>query len=140
MHLVSLLRKLAAETDGATGSDPNPFRSAADAYEKTKRLVEYVAPDDSRLDPQGQNTDRDPNTFVMGVTKPLGGPIYIRGNMGDGDVLATATHEILTHGNSEIPNQLEDIQARGQDRAILQLLPARLRASAMLWRQRVALF
>jgi len=127
----------------------NLFRDAARAYESTKRDVVFVAANDSRLNEEGLNTDRNPETFAMGRTMPpamwgipkmlgLGGEgdILIGNFLGEGDMVMTGAHEILGHGEQKIPTDHSERIDRING-LLWQELPSALRPSAELWRRKL---
>lgn len=138
-QLVNELTQLAVETDKSARAlgVTNPFRAAAEFYERTDREVEFVDLFDKRLNRGHQNSDSDPTTMALGMTMPYG-PILIRHPLPAGDRAATAVHEGLAHGNSDVPSGFEDVLAIRTDRLLLQLMPAGVPAPR--WQQRVRYF
>jgi hypothetical protein len=116
----------------------NIFLQAAAAYEATDQDVAFVSATDRALDRRGLNSDRNPRTGVLGRTLP--GRILIRNDLGAGDLVSTAAHEILVHGQEKSGVYLGDLSssARTTNRLITQQLPASLYATQVLFRRWVS--
>lgn len=69
------------------------FQRAADRYEAADYRVHMVSATDSRLDPYGLNSDRDPESWVIGRTNTSTKDVYLRSDLSTGDQLVNATHE-----------------------------------------------
>lgn len=97
--------------------------------------VSFVSPTDRTLDTRRKNSDGNPNTGVLGRTLP--GRILIRNDLGAGDLISTASHEILVHGGERNGVYIGDLSsgARTTNRLITQQLPPGLYASQVLFRR-----
>jgi uncharacterized protein RhaS with RHS repeats len=132
--LINDLRATAEQADKQLAAGAiNRFRQAADAFEQTDREVMFVDPLDRVLNHRGENSDSDPRTFAAGRTRDS--DIRIGNVMGEGSMLATATHEILVHGPERV-SYVGDIFASTDalNHEIYRQLPAHLRASAGVFR------
>jgi RHS repeat-associated protein len=102
--IVNDLKSTASRAEpGVTTDEPNVFQQAAEGYEATDREVAFVDARDERLDVNKYNSDKNPATVTLGNTDVVGGVIYLDKDLGMGDMMAAATHEILVHGNEKKP-------------------------------------
>ena len=125
---MTALRGVARTVD--THGEPNQFARAADFYEGTDRKVEFVDPADPELNQHGFNTDKDPTTHDMGRT--LEKVIKIEYDLKAGDLVMTAGHEALVHGNEHWP-YVGDLLAGPTNRALWSQLPDPLKVLAPYW-------
>ena len=114
------------------------FHVAADRYDAIKKgRVHIVDPADKNLDPEGLNTNGNPDDFVLGSTSGRGttADVYLRNDLSPGDRLLAGEHEGRhlagqTHfGYATDPMAYDDYAAYRQ-------LPRALRATAREWSDR----